>query len=358
MLTKEDVAVLAAAGGAAPSGGNMQAWRLVAAPSQLELYLDEARSESFIDVDRLGSMLGLGSFTENLRLGADALGLAHEVSVLGFESIDAPLVRIAIGERGASRPSPLYDAIFERGTNRQPGDGTAIDEGVIAKMIEAASSVGEGYAMHAAGGAEDKAAIATALGEADVVRTFNRQFHEQMLSEMRWTSEEAEATRDGVDVATLELGGALTGLKLMRSKLFVALMVTKNRIRTMTRDALAASSHLCALSMPADASPEQLISAGQALQRLWLTATVDGVALQPWSVIPFFALRAERRPESLSDAERATIADIDSRLRALWGVAEGRRPIFVFRLSRAAPPSVRALRRPFADFTRTEELGD
>jgi hypothetical protein len=354
MLTDEDVAALAEAGGAAPSGGNMQPWRVRASDRAFELFLDEERSTSFIDVDRLGSILGLGSFTENVCLAADARGLEHEVEVLGFEGMDAPIVRISFGTRGEARPSKLHDAIFERGTNRQPGDGTLVDAAAITAMREAVAEVGGGCVMHATSEHDHKKKIAEALGEADVIRTFNDDFHQQMLSEMRWTPEEAETTRDGVDVATLELGAALTGLKLMRYKLFVALMVSKKRVRTMTEDGLAASSHLCALTMPKEATPEQLVTAGRALQRMWLTAEVNEVALQPWSVIPFFALRAERHPETLSEAERAAIADIDARVRALWDIGDESRAIFVFRLSNAPPPSTRALRRPWQDFTHTD----
>jgi hypothetical protein len=280
------------------------------------------------------------------------------VSLEGFTDLDSPLVRIAFTGRGAPNASPEHDVIFDRSTNRQPGDGTRIADPDIEALRAAAASLGDGYVLVAIGDPEERSLVAAALGEADVVRTFNHDFHTQMLSEMRWTNEEASETRDGVDVATLELGASLTGLRLMRHPLFVALMVSRKRIRSMTETALAASSHLCALSMPKEATPEQLVIAGRALERVWLSATVRGLALQPWSVIPFFALRAEREPRSLGERDREQIADIDRRLRALWQVGEGSRIIFVFRLSKALPPSTRALRRNWTDFTTMEGLGD
>ena len=86
-------------------------------------------------------------------------------------------------------------------------------------------ALGPDYDLHADASAAGKAKIASVLGEADVVRTFDRRFHDQMLSEMRWTPEEAERTRDGIDIYTLELPkGAMTGLKLMRNRAFVALI--------------------------------------------------------------------------------------------------------------------------------------
>jgi len=353
-LTEEDVEQLAGAGAAAPSGGNAQPWRLVASGDTLELRLDPERSESFMDVDRSASILALGSFVENVVLEARARGLEHRVALLGLEDPSdpsEPLVRVVITGRGEGDPPPLHAVIRERATNRKPWDGEVIPEAEIAALRKEARSV-PGHDLRVVAAEEDKRGVARELAEADVVRTFDRRYHEQMISEMRWTPEEVEETADGLDVATLELpGGALKGLKMMRYRAFVALMVSRERIRTMTEEALMRSSHLGSVTMPREATPTRLLEAGRSVQRMWLKATELGLALQPWCVIPFFVLRAARHPETLREADAGTILRTGGALDRLWEVPEDRRAIFTFRLSRAEPPTARALRRPWDAFT-------
>lgn len=357
-FSEDEVRALAEAGAAAPSGGNMQAWRLVVAPSRetMDLYLDEERSESFIDVDRMGSMLGLGSFTESVALAAAGRGIGLGVEVLGLTSVDRPVVRFTSGARDLRvEPSALRDAIFERATNRRAWDGTTIEDEAVLALGAAAREVGAGLDVSLVSGS-DKIPLARALAEADVVRTFNRAYHQQMLSEMRWTPQEAESTRDGVDVATLELSsGDRKGFSMMRQRWFVALLVTRNRIRKMTVAGLTGSSHIGGLLMPREPSSKNLVAAGRALQRMWLAASAEGLALQPWSVIPFFELRAELHPDTLPQKDRDACLTIGADVRRRLEVPDAQRCIFVFRLFRAAPPSVRAYRRPVDDFIRYDE---
>lgn len=360
-LTRSEIRALAEAGAAAPSGGNAQAWRVVASADALSIALDIERSQSFIDVGRLASIVGVGSFTENVAIAAEALGLEHEVTLLEPDEESAPLVRFSFtGRREPGAPPPLHAAISTRATNRKPWDGTPIDAAdvdAIRASVQAVGGDAEGdeppsYDLCAVSAEDDKRAVAKVLGEADVVRTFNRAFHEQMLSEMRWTEDEAKQTLDGIDVGTLELPpGDLSGLKMMRHRLFVSVFVTKNRVRAMAEAGLTRSSHLCSVVMPEAARPAQLLDAGRALQRAWLTATTRGLSVQPWCVLPMFVLRAEREPDTLPPAEVAKILDIGRRFDALMGISKGRRAIFTFRLSRADPPSVLALRRPWDAFT-------
>ena len=206
---------------------------------------------------------------------------------------------------------------------------------------------------------DDRARVADALAEADVVRTFSRTYREGMQTEFRWNAEETEASRDGIDLDSLELSeGDRKGLIMMRRRWFVSLFVTRNRIRAMNRRALLDSSHLATIAMPRTADAKQLMDAGRAVQRTWIAATKAGLAIQPWCVVPFFQLRAERYPESLPERDRRKIEESTESLRAAWNVGVEERMIFTFRLSIAeGPPSAIALRRPWSDFTTIERSG-
>lgn len=350
MLEDDDIRALAEAGAAAPTGGNAQAWRLRATGEMLEVSIDGARAGSFMDVDHTSSLLGVGSFVENVTIAALARGLESRVDVLDFTSIDAPVVRVSFERRDESGGAPPLH-LGPRATNRRPWNGETIEPATIERIAAATNSDGVHRLVHVSG--DDRKSVADALAETDVVRTFNRTYMQEMQSEFRWTPEEAEATRDGIDLATLELSsGDRRGLALMRKRWFVSLFVTRGRIRAMNRAGLLESSHLAAVVMPREAAPRQLVEAGRAIQRTWLAASAADLALQPWCTIPFFSFRAERYPESLPDRDRRDIGQIVDALRDAWRVDDDERVIFPFRLSiPEGPPSALALRRAWTEFT-------
>lgn len=356
MLDDDDIRALAEAGAAAPTGGNTQPWRLRATGKSLEVSLDEERSGTFIDVDHTSSLLGLGSFVENVAVAARARGLEPTVEILGLTRLDEPVVRVLFDlfEKRDAIDGSAASSLHARVTNRRPWNGETIDAERIARVAAETEADGAHRLVMVSG--EARSRIADALAEADVVRTFNRTYMDEMLTEFRWTAEEAETTRDGIDLTTLELSANdRTGLGLMRKRWFVSLFISRNRIRSMNRRALLDSSHLAAVVMPRDARPAQLVAAGRAVQRTWLAAMAAGLAIQPWCTIPFFHLRAERYPDSLPERDVRAIEEIMDSLRDAWRVGDDERVIFTFRMSIPdGPPTALALRRAWTEFTTIE----
>lgn len=357
-LTDAEVRRLVEAGIAAPSGGNVQPWRVVVHQDALEIGLDLERSDSFIDVGRWASVMALGSFAENVLVTAVALGLETELELPEAEAVEDTLVRVRFVQRlpEGEGSEQLESAIFARATNRHPGDGKPLDAAEIEALSGAVEAVSPEYTLRALHSEADRSALAELLARADVVRMYHRELHAQMFSEVRWSREEAERTGDGVDVRTLEV--PRPAVWVMRSLSYYPLvrsLVPRALVRSMTRGPIIASSHVCCITMPEPPSPQRLFTAGRALERMWLTATHRGLALQPWTVLPFFTFRARYFPSSgFTELEEREILAVDSALRTLFGVPEGCAPVFVFRLSHAPPPSIRALRRPFGDIVESE----
>ncbi len=350
-LTVEEIQTLVEAGGMAPSGGNIQPWRVRSLPDRLELRLHPQRSDSFIDVGRLASLMALGSFAENVCVAAPALGLQHRVEVHGFTSLDEPVVSVHFTGRTDRQTHPHAAALEQRCTNRQPWDGAELGEGEIGALSDVIADL-PGYDLHVCSGAEPKARAAEILGRADVVRMRHPVLHEQMFSEVRWSEAEARATGDGVDVRTLEVPTPAVWVMKMLSSRTIAGLVPTAALMAMTRDPITSCSHVCCLSMPSRPTATTMVATGQALERVWLEATRLGLALSPWAVAPFFAFRALYFDgEGFSEEENATMRGVDGGLRELLDVPESADPAFVFRLSRAAPPSTRSFRLPWEDYT-------
>jgi hypothetical protein len=106
------------------------------------------------------------------------------------------------------------------------------------------------------------------------------------------------------------------------------------------------------LSTSSELERETMVAAGRALQRLWLSATRDGLAVHPWTVSPLELIRLERfGGAGFTARERRAVARIAERLRDSFGLPRAETPVFVMRLSEAVPPSVRSLRLPWQSFT-------
>lgn len=369
-LTPEELRRLVEAGGMAPSGGNVQPWSVTATADTLAVGFDLPRATSFLDVGRLASALALGAFVENVTIAAESLGLRFALELGDMMDDDAPLARLRFGGRRDPAevwPHPLYAFIPQRVTNRHLHEGPAVDDRTI-EAITTAVQEPEGRCRCVALGTEaGRREAARLLSATDVLRMFHREMHGQMFGELRWTPEETETTRDGIDVATLELSPEAVGqLGALRSHELVVRAVPPEAVAGLTERAIVGSSHVGCLAASLSASSASpgatlrrgLFMAGQALARLWLTATRLGVALQPWSVLPFLVLRARHfGGTGLSAAEAAEIERLGRELEQLCGLRGGEVPLFIFRLAYAPMPSARALRLPWTQYTKTERRG-
>jgi hypothetical protein len=352
-IKPSEVEELLQLGGLAPSGGNVQPWRARVQDDEIDLFLDPVRSDSLIDVGRYASSMALGSFLENVIIGAQHLGLMHDVEIQNADDAQKLLVRISFtGRTDRPHESVLYPCIRTRCTNRRPHQGDPVSEQQVRDLRDAARSLGGEHTLSALGRASERSIAARILGRVDRVRMLNRALHEHMFSELRWTAEAAANPGDGMDTRSFELPAPAVGmLKLMRSYSTVRLM-PRFMLEGLSRKLLTESSHLCVLSMVAKPSPSAFLDAGRALQRVWLTAERFGLAVQPWTVLPFLAIRAQHwNGAGLTETERDEILSLSEELAALFEVPPELCPFFIFRLSRAPAPSVRAHRLHWQSYT-------
>jgi hypothetical protein len=94
---------------------------------------------------------------------------------------------------------------------------------------------------------------------------------------------------------------------------------------------------------------------GRAMQRVWLQATALGLAFQPMAPLTYLFARAELgEGDGLSPNEAGTLRELRGRFGAVFPEAAGQGEPMLFRLSRAPPPTARALRRPADDVLAVE----
>jgi hypothetical protein len=180
-----------------------------------------------------------------------------------------------------------------------------------------------------------------------------------MMGEMRWTPEEVERTRDGVDLATLEATRPdLAGIRLARnwsSILFLREIGGGRALEKSSKNSIAAASAVGLLTM-SGTNRESYVRGGRALQRVWLTATSLGLAMQPMGAILYLWARLEHGGgEGLDSDEVETLSRLRERFKGLFDVGPDSAEIMLFRLAHADPPSARALRRPVEEVLTFED---
>ena len=343
MLTTEEIEKLCVAGSLAPSGGNAQPWRVTVSDTRMEIRVDADRG-SFLDVGGYAGLFAVGCFAQNVAIAAGTRGLSNTVTV------DDGTAVVTFTGRHDPRRDELYDCLPERVTNRRLHEGAPLADDAVRRLVDAAGGM---VTVATVSTVDGKAAVARALGAADALRMRHPVMFADMVREMRWSERETRDERDGLDLATLELpASTLRLLALLRRFPRLRRLLPAARLGDTARTLVLGCSHVCCLAIPGPLEPWKVITAGMAMQRLWLTATRDGIGVHPWTVSTLQLIRLESfGGEGFSEPEREEVKRFGAELRAAFGLRPEQIPVFVFRLSKAPPPTARSLRRPWQSYT-------
>jgi molybdopterin/thiamine biosynthesis adenylyltransferase/nitroreductase len=336
----------------APSGGNCQPWRFVADDASgnvvLECWHAQERSESLLDFEGRAAHLALGAALENARLACRKMELRASIKRLPAPGIAWTLHMGADGLPRTPDDEALASAIEQRVTNRKLAARQPLPDGVAEALVRVAESAGARLDLLTAPDAMARAGEIIARGEK--LRILHPVLHREMMREVRWTPEEAERTKDGLDLATLELGAAdAAGLQLLRSP---AIARTIRRVRggeglkKLTRKAVAAASAIGLVRVGGVRDLLAHIRGGEVVQRVWLYATSRGLAVQPLTAVLYLVARLEDGgAEGFDERDRVELEAIRNDLDDLFGAFDGAR-MMVMRFAVTGPPSARSLRRP------------
>ncbi|MCC6401083.1 MAG: Rv1355c family protein [Flavobacteriales bacterium] len=345
-LDEPTVAQLVEAGAWAPSGGNDQPWRFLHEHGRLYLFHEPARSHSAADPGQLVPMLSLGACVENLLVKAAGVGIALSHELIHHPS--EPRLVAVFGSTGPIRPVEhgLSSWLTERCTNRRMGDGSPLGDAARAALHAEVQEI-PGALAHLVEGAERLDRVAVLCGEAERLRFLNATCHHELFTkEVRWTDEDAQRTRDGLDLATFEMGASeVLGMQVASDPDAIALVRRWNAGRVfmdLSGPAIRSSSAVLCISMPR-MDREHALLAGRAMERAWLRATGLGLAVHPISAPILLGLMAHSAV--FDTKEREAIGHCAGGIREVFATGD-RSPAFLLRLFRAPAPSVRSLRLP------------
>ncbi len=249
----------------APSMHNTQPWRFRVrrASQDIELYADPARMLGYSDPHGRAVHLACGAALMNLRIAVLAAGREPRVTLLPDPG--KPLLLAALRLAGPYRPTDadreLHAAIAARHTNRRPFSSRPVPPGVLAELVAAARL--EGAVLHLPGHKETHRLLHLV---ADAER--------DLLAEPGYRAELAhwaggQRDRDGIPDSAL--GPRDPGR---------ATPVRDFGTGAADYDWFEDTPQLAVLAT-ATATPLGWVRAGQALERVLLTATVHGIVVCP-----------------------------------------------------------------------------
>lgn len=292
-LSESDLDKIMDAAVIAPSAGNNQPWKWVFDKGVLFLFHDKYRSWSWGDYYEMGSHMGLGAALENVHLQSEALGLKDEAEI--FPLNDVPELIAAVRFAGAAVPATedavdLAAHLYTRSTNRRVGERQKLDEGFYTQLQETISSTAE-ISIFYTQEQSDLDELAEIIAECDKVRLLNESGHEEFYHEIRWTREEAESTKDGVSLDNVDISQSeIAGFKVAGDWKAVELLAQwdkGNAFKKLSTKAVKNASGIIVFTIP-EFTHEKLITAGRAVQKAWIFANQQGIAIHPMLSPAFF----------------------------------------------------------------------
>ena len=198
--------------------------------------------------------------------------------------------------------------------------------------------------------------MAELLAESDRIRFLLPTLHREMVGELRFPGQ--DSLDEGLDVRTLELSPPeMAALELLRRPDVMDHLADWRagqglgaRTRAIGRIELGAGRrHAC----PGRTRPGTS-AGGAAVERLWLTAELHGLAVQP--VSPVFLYAVDDRDFLRLGGERHvdTLFGLSQRFNEFWDLDDGEHVALLLRLSHAPPPSARSARLPLGELLSRE----
>ena len=253
---------------AAPSLHNAQPWRLRVrdAGATIELFADADRMLPVTDPQGRAAYIGCGAALLNLSVAASAKSLRADVALTPDPGLPLFVAQVRLSARYRTTPQDreLAAAISRRHSNREPYSDDPVPPGVRAELAQAAKS--QGCVLRFLDDNE-AARVRRLATEAERELLDNPAYRAELA---RWVSKERRD--DGIPAQALGPRSSV-GRDPVRD-------FAPSRPAPVRYADFEESPQLAVLSARADSEPSW-IAAGQAFERVWLTATCRGIALCP-----------------------------------------------------------------------------
>lgn len=297
----------------APSGDNTQPWRFEIVNSHLiRVHGTDTRDHILYDYDGHPSHIAHGALLETIRIAASGFGLAANWEISSEGDDRSPVYEVRFAENPTIGQDPLFGCIESRTVQRRPMKTTPLTKTQRQALIDAA---GDGFGVQLFESLGERMAVARLLWDSARIRLTCPEaypVHREVIEwRARFSKDRIPEEAVGVDPATARLMEWVMH-SWARVTFFnrYLLGTVAPRIQLDLLPALFCAAHLLVRPKQPPAVLADWVQLGIAVQRVWLTATYQGLHLQPQMTPVIFRwyARAGRRfstqPELFDQAIR------------------------------------------------------
>lgn len=349
-LSEDDLNAIVTAGTQAPSGGNAQPWKFLYKNDRLFIFHDVHFSFSLLDYKNYGSYLAFGAMLQNISLRSAALGYALHETLFPLTD-DQRLVAVLSFEKKKEEQPYLHlePTIGTRVTNRVTAERKLLPASEKEALQQAAAYT-KGAKLHLFEREEDLVEFADIFSSVEKIRFLHPWGHyDTFFKELRFTPEEIQSTRDGLDIATLEITNSeQAAMQIAKDTNAIAFLNSEQKGKAFKKITTKVVTHASAIGvLTMDGHKEiDFLNGGRAVERVWMEANHRGISFQPVSQLVFLSERFNDTGGSdFNKHEQNELRELITRFKNTTQFEEGRHPVFIFRFCYADAPRVRSLRK-------------
>lgn len=340
----------------APSGDNSQPWRFACANDGTVKIVISFQKPSVFDREYFATAMSAGALLETLKIAARCLGFVALIGEGQFQGSETLVFSVRIEKDPEASSDPLASVIKTRSVCRSLYETRILTDAQKAALV---TSVGHEYEIVWLDGAKKWEAVKV-LCAAEKLRTFTPEVFREYQRVIDW---KAQTSPD-------KMPGASMGLDAFTVKFAVLMFKSWNFYRLCNYvlggyllsllkldllPGLGCAGHFVLLAKSKPQTILDHVKAGEAMQRLWLTATSLGLVHQP-SITPLAFARYGQDTKDFSVHPKAMhwARAVRRRMSALLGgdsVLD--RTVWFGRIGEARPShhqnECRSLRRPLVE---------
>ena len=269
-----------------PSADNSQPWHITWTDSILSLSYDTARvADKTFPSNSPAILLSIGAAIENLYQVACQLNIDINIDTsLYIECENPTYFRAHFKQSDLDKPITVDSIpVFERHTNRLAYTSTPIAEDILAvlKNLTLGSA-----SLRIISDKKEIKILGKLVQKASEIRFKTQEINEWLAKSLRFGND-AEKTKDGLDVATLDLppGGSLF-LRLIGNWKRMQLLNLLGTYLTMSLiDSAPVKKAPALIAITAPSNAQGIMEAGQLMEKVWIDLNSKGIAAHPYYVI-------------------------------------------------------------------------
>jgi len=268
----------------APSGDNTQPWRFeIVDDYRLRVYGFDTRDHVLYDFDGHPSHIAHGALLETIQIAASGFALSTQWTITSSGDDRAPVYDVSLTLDPSLARDPLFGCIETRMVQRRPMKITPLTDTQRLALVNAA---GEDFRVQLFESTADRIKVAKLLWDSAKIRLICPEaypVHKEIIEwRARYSKDRIPEQAVGVDPATARLMEWVMQ-SWDRVEFFnrYLLGTTAPRIQLDLLPGFCCAAHLLVRPTCSPVLLADWVRIGIAVQRIWLTATLHGLHLQP-----------------------------------------------------------------------------